>query len=81
MVWSLRRLGVHSFPQVVEHLQLVTVEVTGDTDALASHHHDALTGEDLFRDHGGETTHEVTRTIDYNHFLKTHVVLWKNYVF
>lgn len=72
VVWSLRRLGVHSLAQVVEHLQLVTVEVSRDTDALTSYHHDTLTGEDLFRDDRRKTTHEMARSINHDNLLETH---------
>ena len=82
VVRSLRRLGVHSLPQIVEHLQLVTVEVTRDADALTSHHHHTLAGEDLFRDDRGETAHQMSRSINDNHFLETHIgVVWKNYFY
>ena len=72
VVWSLRRLRVHPLPQIVQHLQLVTVEVPGDANALASDHHDTLTREDLFRNDRGEAAHEVPRSINNNHLLEPH---------
>ena len=75
MVRTFGGLRVHPFPQVLQNLQLITVEVTGDANALTSHHHDTLFAQDLFRDDRSKTAHEVAGSIDDHNLFETHFVV------
>lgn len=59
-------LDVAPLPQEVEVLQLVTVEVTGDVDLLASHDDDLLPVEDELGDDGGQTPKHVGAAVNDN---------------
>jgi len=48
-------------------LQLVTEEGTRDVQLLAADDNDALTGEGLLGNNGGEATQEMAFTVDDNH--------------
>lgn len=51
-------------------LTLVTEEGTGDVQLLATDNDDALTGESLLSNNGGEATQEMAFTVDDNHLVK-----------
>merc|ERR1711953_397639 len=59
-----RRLGKMSLSEVIEDLELVSVEVTGDHHVLASNDNDLLSVEDLLSDNRGKSTEKMTGAID-----------------
>lgn len=50
-------------------LTLVTEEGAGDVQLLAADNDDALTGESLLSNNGGEATQEMAFTVDDNHLV------------
>ena len=46
------------------HLQLVSVEVSGDEESFATHNNAPLPIEQTFGNCGGETTHQMALSID-----------------
>merc|ERR1712014_240132 len=62
--WTVLGVGGGSLVHLLEHDKLVSVEVTSDEDALASHNGDVVTSEELLGDDGAQSTGEVIVGVD-----------------
>jgi len=68
--WTLGSVVSGSLSQVVVELQLVSEELTGDVQGLASDNDNLLTVQQLLGDDRSQTTQQVALTVDNNNWLE-----------
>jgi len=64
VVWTFAWVGVHSLPQKLQILQLVSVKATGDVDIFASEDDDTLTLKDGLGYERGQTAQKMSPRIN-----------------